>query len=52
MGQEGAIVAFGVVVCMIMVTFAVVEFIHGADHIALTDGKNSLYASKGQAAWR
>ncbi len=51
MGQEGAIVAVGVVVCMIMITMAVVEFIHGADHIALSDGKNSLYASKGREYW-
>lgn len=52
MGQGEAIVALGVVVCMIMISLAVVEFIHGADHIALSDGKNSLYASKGQAYWQ
>lgn len=30
-----------------MIALAVVEFIRGADAIALTDGNRALYASKG-----
>jgi len=52
MGDAEAIVAVAVAAFIIMVGLAVVEFIHGADHIAVTDGNRALYASKGQAAWQ
>lgn len=51
MGQEGAIVAVAIAAAVVMIALAVVEFIRGADRIALTDGTNALYASKGQAVW-
>ncbi len=51
MGQEGAIVAVAVAGAVIMIALAVVDFIHSADSIALSDGTNSLYAIRSQAAW-
>ncbi len=51
MGQDGAIVAVAVAVVILMIGLAVVDFIHSADSITLTDGTNSLYATRSQAAW-
>ncbi len=46
LGDAEAIVALAVAAFIIMVGLAVVEFIHDSKSIALTDGRNALYATK------
>ena len=52
MRNGDAIVAVALAVAMLIVGLAVADYVRSADAIAITDGKNSLWATIGKAGSR